>query len=199
MVSDRRQRVGIGHCEDGESSSADRDVFRLANWTSTDLHGHRPCERSFAGSPPRLREPETDLVALRRARDRIDREFDHPLHVESIARAVGMSAGHFSRRFRAEYGEPPHTNLMTLRVERAMARYAAAIERSPRCASLSVQFAGDVQHPLLRACRTVTSAHRSREGGGSPRSLLVLRWESRNRSGIVKQPSMDHRTCSAWR
>ena len=65
--------------------------------------------------------PAGDLVALRRAKDRIDREFSQPLDVESIARGVGMSAGHFSRRFRDEYGEPPYSYLMTRRVERAMA------------------------------------------------------------------------------
>ncbi len=32
-----------------------------------------------------------------------------------------MSAGHFCRRFRAAYGEPPYTYLMTRRIERAMA------------------------------------------------------------------------------
>ena len=63
----------------------------------------------------------TDLVLLRKAKDRIDREFASPLDVESIARGVGMSAGHFSRRFREEYREPPYSYLMTRRVERAMA------------------------------------------------------------------------------
>ena len=32
-----------------------------------------------------------------------------------------MSAGHFSREFRAAYGEPPYGYLMTRRIERAMA------------------------------------------------------------------------------
>ena len=32
-----------------------------------------------------------------------------------------MSAGHFSRRFRAAYGESPYSYLMTRRIERAMA------------------------------------------------------------------------------
>lgn len=58
---------------------------------------------------------------LRRAKDRIDREHARPLDVESIARGVGMSAGHFSRRFRVEYGESPYSYRMTRRVERAMA------------------------------------------------------------------------------
>ena len=59
-------------------------------------------------------------MLLRRAKDRIDREFAEPLDVESIARGVGMSAGHFSRRFRQAYGEAPYSYLMTRRVERAM-------------------------------------------------------------------------------
>ena len=62
-----------------------------------------------------------DLVLLRRARDRIDRDFAQPLDVPAIARDVGMSAGHFSRRFRDAYGEPPYSYLMTRRIERAMA------------------------------------------------------------------------------
>jgi AraC-like DNA-binding protein len=62
-----------------------------------------------------------DLVLLRRARDRIDREHAQPLDVEAIARGVHMSAGHFSREFRRAYGESPYSYLMTRRIERAMA------------------------------------------------------------------------------
>ncbi|GAA3946202.1 helix-turn-helix transcriptional regulator [Microbacterium soli] len=64
----------------------------------------------------RLRE----LVALRRVRDRIDREYAQPLDVESLAQGAHMSAGHLSRRFRHAYGESPYSYLMTRRVERAM-------------------------------------------------------------------------------
>lgn len=62
-----------------------------------------------------------DLARLRRARDRIDRDYAQPLDVEAIARGVHMSAGHFSREFRAAYGESPYSYLMTRRIERAMA------------------------------------------------------------------------------
>ncbi len=41
------------------------------------------------------------LVALRRVRDRIDREFDRPLSVEALALGEHMSAGHLSRQFKA--------------------------------------------------------------------------------------------------
>ena len=62
-----------------------------------------------------------DLALLRRARDRIDREYAEPLDVEALARGVNMSAGHFSRQFRMAYGESPYSYLMTRRIERAMA------------------------------------------------------------------------------
>jgi AraC-like DNA-binding protein len=61
-----------------------------------------------------------DLVAMRRVRDRIDREFAEPLNVESLARGAHMSAGHLSREFRRVYGESPYSYLMTRRIERAM-------------------------------------------------------------------------------
>ena len=60
-------------------------------------------------------------MLLRRARDRMDREYDRPLDVEALARSVHLSAGHFSREFKAAYGESPYSYLMTRRIERAMA------------------------------------------------------------------------------
>jgi AraC-like DNA-binding protein len=61
-----------------------------------------------------------DLVRLRQARDRMDREYARPLDVETLARTALMSSGHFSRSFRAAYGETPYSYLMTRRIERAM-------------------------------------------------------------------------------
>jgi AraC-like DNA-binding protein len=63
----------------------------------------------------------SDLVWLRRVRDRIDREYAQPLDVEALARGAHMSAGHLSRRFRQAYGESPYSYVMTRRIERAMA------------------------------------------------------------------------------
>lgn len=67
-------------------------------------------------TPERL----ADLVALRRVRDRIDREFAAPLNVEELARGINISSGHLSREFKRAYGESPYSYLMTRRVERAM-------------------------------------------------------------------------------
>ncbi len=62
----------------------------------------------------------SDIVLMRRVRDRIDRDFAKPLDVEALARHVHMSAGHLSREFRRVYGESPYSYLMTRRIERAM-------------------------------------------------------------------------------
>ncbi|MFI6412708.1 helix-turn-helix transcriptional regulator [Streptomyces sp. NPDC050585] len=63
----------------------------------------------------------SDLVRLRRARDLMDRDYVEPLDVPALARAAHMSAGHFSRSFRAAFGETPYSYLMTRRIERAKA------------------------------------------------------------------------------
>ena len=60
-----------------------------------------------------------DLAHLRRARDRMDREYSRPLDVAELARTALMSQAHFSRQFRATYGETPYGYLMTRRIERA--------------------------------------------------------------------------------
>ncbi|MFI0975637.1 helix-turn-helix transcriptional regulator [Streptomyces sp. NPDC021093] len=62
-----------------------------------------------------------DLVRLRRARDRMDRDYAQPLDVPALARDALMSAGHFSRSFRTAFGETPYSYLMTRRIERAKA------------------------------------------------------------------------------
>lgn len=62
-----------------------------------------------------------ELAHLRRARDLMDREYARPLDVPAMARAALMSPAHFSRQFRAAYGETPYAYLMTRRIERAKA------------------------------------------------------------------------------
>jgi AraC-like DNA-binding protein len=66
-------------------------------------------------------EQLANLAHVRRARDLMDREYERPLDVASIAREALMSPAHFSRQFRAAYGETPYTYLMTRRIERAKA------------------------------------------------------------------------------
>ena len=66
-------------------------------------------------------EELANLGHLRRARDLMDREYARPLDVPALAAAALMSPAHFSRQFRAAYGETPYGYLMTRRIERAKA------------------------------------------------------------------------------
>ena len=66
-------------------------------------------------------EELANLAHLRRARDLMDREYARPLDVPALAQAALMSPAHFSRQFKAAYGESPYSYLMTRRIERAKA------------------------------------------------------------------------------
>jgi len=58
---------------------------------------------------------------LLRAKDLADARYFEPLGVSDMARAAGLSRAHFSREFRRAFGDPPHTYLLTRRLERAAA------------------------------------------------------------------------------
>ncbi|WP_170177936.1 helix-turn-helix transcriptional regulator [Thermomonospora umbrina] len=51
----------------------------------------------------------------------MDRRYAEPLDVAALAQVALMSPGHFSRSFRAAFGETPYSYLMTRRIERAKA------------------------------------------------------------------------------
>ena len=66
------------------------------------------------------RETEERNRRLLRARDMMDRAYAEPLDVRAVATAAHVSPAHFSRTFRAVFGETPHRYLQRRRVERSM-------------------------------------------------------------------------------
>jgi transcriptional regulator GlxA family with amidase domain len=78
-------------------------------------------------------EELADLAHLRRARDFMDRDYAQPLDVPVMARAALMSPAHFSRKFRAAYGETPYSYLMTRRIERAKALLREGMSVTDTC------------------------------------------------------------------
>ena len=66
------------------------------------------------------REAEDLNRRLLRARDAMDRAYAEPLDVAAVAAVAHMSEAHFSRSFRACFGETPHRYLQRRRVERSM-------------------------------------------------------------------------------
>jgi AraC-like DNA-binding protein len=66
------------------------------------------------------REVEDLNRRLLRARDAMDRSYAEPLDVRAVAAVAHISPAHFSRCFRAAFGETPHRYLQRRRVERSM-------------------------------------------------------------------------------
>ena len=66
------------------------------------------------------REVEDLNRRLLRARDAMDRAYAEPLDVPAVGAVAHLSAAHFSRSFRAVFGETPHRYLQRRRVERSM-------------------------------------------------------------------------------
>jgi AraC-like DNA-binding protein len=66
-----------------------------------------------------MRDPIPVYVHLRRAKDRIDRDFAEPLDVRALAREAHASRAHFVRSFKKAFGETPHQYLLRRRIERA--------------------------------------------------------------------------------
>jgi AraC-like DNA-binding protein len=57
---------------------------------------------------------------LLRARDAMDRAYAEPLDVATLAAVAHISKAHFTRSFRAVFGETPHRYLQRRRIERSM-------------------------------------------------------------------------------
>jgi AraC-like DNA-binding protein len=66
------------------------------------------------------RETEDQNRRVLRARDAMDRAYAEPLDVPAVAAVAHISPAHFSRTFRAVFGETPHRYLQRRRVERSM-------------------------------------------------------------------------------
>ena len=106
-----------------------------------------------------------NLALLRRARDLIDREYARPLDVPTMARHAHMSPAHFSRQFRAAYGETPYSYLMTRRIERAMALLRAGRSVTDACMEVGCTSLGSFSSRFSELLGETPSAYRAREHG----------------------------------
>jgi len=104
-----------------------------------------------------------NLAHLRRARDLVDREYARPLDVPAMARHALMSPGHFSRAFRAAYGETPYRYLMTRRVERAMALLRAGMSVTDACMAVGCTSLGSFSSRFTELVGVTPSAYRAAE------------------------------------
>jgi AraC-like DNA-binding protein len=107
-----------------------------------------------------------NLAHLRRARDLIDREYARPLDVAALARAALMSTAHFSRRFRAAYGETPYAYLMTRRIERAQALLRHGdVSVTEACLAVGCTSLGSFSARFTQLVGETPTAYRARDHG----------------------------------
>ena len=104
-----------------------------------------------------------ELRRLRKARDRMDREFAQPLDVPAIARAALMSPAHFSRKFRAAYGETPYVYLMTRRIERAKALLRQGMSVTDACVAVGCTSLGSFSARFTEVVGETPSQYRARD------------------------------------
>ncbi len=108
-------------------------------------------------------EEIADLVHLRRARDLMDRHYAEPLDVPTMARAALMSPAHFSRKFRAAYGETPYSYLMTRRIERAKAFLRQGLSVTDTCVAVGCTSLGSFSSRFTEIVGETPSQYRARD------------------------------------
>jgi AraC-like DNA-binding protein len=99
---------------------------------------------------------------LLRAKDLADARYADKLDVEDMASAAGLSKAHFSREFKAAFGESPHVYLLTRRLERA----AALLRTTDRsiadiCFSVGLQSLGSFTTSFTRMFGRSPAAYRA--------------------------------------
>jgi AraC-like DNA-binding protein len=110
---------------------------------------------------------------LLRAKDLADARYFEELSVDDLARAAGLSRAHFSREFRAAFGESPHTYLLTRRMERA----AALLRNTDRsvadvCLSVGLQSIGSFTTSFKRTYGVTPTAYRAAYPPAAARAML---------------------------
>ncbi len=121
------------------------------------------------------------LPSLRRARDRIDRDYGLPLDLATLADAAGYSKYHFAREFAAAYGETPMAYLTRRRVERARDLLRTAnLSVTEICMLVGFSSLGSFSARFSALVGCSPSAYRARivaEGGPPPiPGCMVLMW-----------------------
>ncbi|HVT71317.1 MAG TPA: helix-turn-helix transcriptional regulator [Trebonia sp.] len=96
----------------------------------------------------------------------MDREYARPLDVAELARAALMSPAHFSRQFRAAYGETPYAYLMTRRIERAKALLRRGdLSVTDVCLAVGCTSLGSFSARFTQLTGETPTAYRARDHG----------------------------------
>lgn len=126
---------------------------------------------------------EASLRVLRKARDRIDRDYREEIGIVALARGAGYSRAHFIRAFRAAYGETPGRYRTRRRVERARELLRSAnLTVTEICYLVGFSSVGTFSvrfSELTGMSPTRYRAEAARQGGPAPiPGCFALMWET---------------------
>ena len=125
---------------------------------------------------------------LVRAKDLVDRRYAEPLTVAQLAEAARLSPAHFSREFRAAFGEPPHRYLLRRRLERAAAMLRTTDRKvADICMMVGLTSVGSFTTSFTRMYGCSPTAYRAQFPAAS--ALSQLPWCVQRRVGLPQ-----HRT-----
>ena len=130
---------------------------------------------------------------LLRAKDLADARYFERLDVNDLARAAGLSRAHFSREFRRAFGEPPHTYLLTRRMERA----AALLRNTDHsvaeiCFSVGLQSVGSFTTSFKRTYGVTPTAYRVKFPPAAHQAIVpscVIRFYARPQNSTFREDS----------
>jgi AraC-like DNA-binding protein len=93
----------------------------------------------------------------------MDRDFASPLDVPTVARHALMSPAHFSRQFKAAYGETPYDYLISRRIERAMLLLRAGSTVTEACHAVGYTSLGSFSERFTALMGESPSSYRSHD------------------------------------
>lgn len=123
------------------------------------------------------------LRMLRKARDRIDRDYHEDIGIAALAAGAGYSREHFIRAFRAAYGQTPGRYRTRRRVERACELLTSAnLTITEICHLVGFTSVGTFSSRFAEFTGMSPSRYRARavsRGGPAPiPGCFVLMWQT---------------------
>jgi AraC-like DNA-binding protein len=110
------------------------------------------------------------LPHLRRAKDVADRHYAHPLNLDGLAAAAGVSKYHFLRAFAAVYGLTPAAYLAERRIERAQDLLRATnLTVTEVCMLVGYSSLGSFSSKFRQLVGVTPSEYQAKFADGAPR------------------------------
>lgn len=136
----------------------------------------------------RMNHTEDTNRRMLRARDAMDCRFGEPLDLAALAAIAHVSESHFSRVFKATFGETPHRYLQRRRIERAMTLLRDH-DRSVTEVALAVGYdsLGTFSRTFRRVTGRTPSDFRDEAPIAAP-GCVVTRWTRPSSFGEAPQP-----------